>query len=91
LTGKTEDDSRVGRGWLSVTAAGLHGLEGSPRHHLRITEYVPSRKATLSQCSVERAGWLQGRALSPICTEKHSCQHTYTFTKSGRKKSTAEY
>ena len=31
-----------GRGWL----AGLCGLEGSPRHRLKITEYVPSRKAT---------------------------------------------
>lgn len=31
LTGKTEDDRRAERGWLSVTAVGLCGLEGSLR------------------------------------------------------------
>lgn len=79
------------RGWRSVTAAGLCGLEGSPRHSLKLIEYVPSRKATLhphsakwrahTSCKVEHYHLVY--AQKSMEAHKHSLEHLHTCREQG--------
>lgn len=87
VTAKSKDDRRAGTGQFSVTAAGLCGLKGSPKHRRKIIEYAPPptperQHFVLTVLSGEHSV----AARCHVCTEKysaHTCRHAQMHMKTG--------